>query len=90
VGHRVPSRASRLCPLSPRSRAWLLPEERKSSLLRACLGSVLHLPRHEDTQDRDAALYMEVLTGWALGTLPWHHHPGCPPAASRMQQGRPP
>ncbi|XP_040502495.1 uncharacterized protein LOC415934 [Gallus gallus] len=43
------------------SRAWLLPEERKSSLLRACLGSVLHLPRHEDTQDRDAALYMETM-----------------------------
>uniref|UniRef100_A0A8V1ABV0 Uncharacterized protein n=1 Tax=Gallus gallus TaxID=9031 RepID=A0A8V1ABV0_CHICK len=43
------------------SRAWLLPEERKSSLLRACLGSVLRLPRHEDTQDRDAALYMETM-----------------------------
>lgn len=53
------SGASHLCPLSPRSGAWLLPEE-KNGLLRACLGSVLHLPCYEDDADLDAALYVEV------------------------------
>ncbi|XP_042679734.1 maestro heat-like repeat-containing protein family member 7 [Centrocercus urophasianus] len=43
------------------SSAWPLPEERKSGLLRACLSSVLRLPRHEDAKDLDAALYTETM-----------------------------
>ena len=86
----MPSRASRLCSLSPHSSAWLLPEKQKNSLLCACLSSVLHLPGYEADTDLDMATYTEVRAGWALGMLPGHHHPGCPSAASRTQQGRPP
>ncbi|OXB58145.1 hypothetical protein ASZ78_006917, partial [Callipepla squamata] len=43
------------------SSAGLLPEERKSGLLRACLGSILHLPHQEDMKHWDAAVYMETM-----------------------------
>ncbi|OXB73232.1 UNVERIFIED_CONTAM: hypothetical protein H355_016412, partial [Colinus virginianus] len=40
--------------------AWLLPEERKSGLLHACLGSVLLLPHHKNLEHQDAALYNKL------------------------------
>ncbi|XP_065605768.1 maestro heat-like repeat-containing protein family member 7 [Cyrtonyx montezumae] len=51
------------------SNSGLLPEEQKSGLLRACLGSILHLPHQEDMKHRDAALYMKVHTMEALHHL---------------------
>ncbi|POI23606.1 hypothetical protein CIB84_012647, partial [Bambusicola thoracicus] len=54
-------RQQAMSAIAAMSRAWLLPEERKSSLLRACLSSVLHLPHYKDDTDRDAALYMETM-----------------------------
>ncbi|NXC49347.1 MROH7 protein, partial [Penelope pileata] len=43
------------------SSARLLPDERKSSLLHACLCSVLHLPHYKDMNDQDAALYIKTM-----------------------------
>ncbi|XP_021265315.1 maestro heat-like repeat-containing protein family member 7 [Numida meleagris] len=50
-----------LSTIAAMSCARLLPEERKSGLLRACLGSVLHLPRHEDAKDHNTALCTETM-----------------------------
>ncbi|OXB66769.1 hypothetical protein ASZ78_003014 [Callipepla squamata] len=47
--------------LAAMSRAQLLPEERKSSLLHACLGSVLLLPCHKNMESQDAALYIKTM-----------------------------
>ncbi|XP_032303128.1 uncharacterized protein LOC116654007 [Coturnix japonica] len=53
-------RQQAMSTIAAMSGAWLLPEE-KNGLLRACLGSVLHLPRYEDDADLDAALYVETM-----------------------------
>ncbi|NXK50632.1 MROH7 protein, partial [Chauna torquata] len=67
VGQRVPQGIPHLSPLSPCSRAGLLPQDRKNGLLRACLCSIFHLPHHEDTRDVDAYLYFKTMA--ALDSL---------------------
>ncbi|XP_049652963.1 uncharacterized protein LOC126036799 isoform X2 [Accipiter gentilis] len=46
---------------SPQSRAGLLLQEKKNSLLYACFCNIFHLPPQEDTRGPDASLYSKTL-----------------------------